>query len=166
VGTAYCLEIHGWLAARAGRYVRAAWLLGAADPLWRQAGGRLGGTAALEQAHTSSITAGQAALGARRFDTLFARGARAPLDDIVALAVSDAEALGRKVPALPQPGKLTDREWEIASLAADGLSPEQIARQLFISGPTVAGHLRCVFSKLGVSSADQLKPWLADADRR
>jgi len=166
VGTAYCLEIHGWLAARAGRYGRAAWLLGAADPLWRQAGGRLGGTAALEQAHTSSITAGQAALGARRFDTLFARGARAPLDDIVALAVSDAEALGRKVPALPQPGKLTDREWEIASLAAGGLSPEQIARQLFISGPTVAGHLRCVFSKLGVSSADQLKPWLADADQR
>jgi len=98
--------------------------------------------------------------------TLFARGARAPLDDIVALAVSDAEALGRKVPALPQPGKLTDREWEIASLAGDGLSPEQIARQLFISGPTVAEHLRCVFSKLGVSSADQLKPWLADADQR
>jgi predicted ATPase/DNA-binding CsgD family transcriptional regulator len=166
VGTAYCLEIHGWLAARAGRYVRAAWLLGAADPLWKLAGGRLGGTAALEQAHTSSITAGQAALGARRFDTLFARGARAPLDDIVALAVSDAEALGRKVPALPQPGKLTDREWEIASLAGDGLSPEQIARQLFISGPTVAGHLASVFSKLGVSSADQLKPWLADADQR
>ena len=34
VGIAYCLEIHGWLAARAGRQVRAAWLLGAADPLW------------------------------------------------------------------------------------------------------------------------------------
>jgi non-specific serine/threonine protein kinase len=163
VGTAYCLEIHGWLAARAGRHVRAAWLLGAADPLWNLAGGRLGGTAALEQVHTSAIASGHTALGARRFDTLFARGARAPLDDIVALAVSDGEALGRKAPTLPQPGKLTEREWEIASLAGAGHSPEQIARQLFMSGPTVAGHLASVFSKLGVSSADQLKPWLADA---
>ena len=51
VGMAYCLEIHGWLAARVGRHVRAAWLLGAADPLWERAGGRLGGTAALEQVH-------------------------------------------------------------------------------------------------------------------
>jgi predicted ATPase/DNA-binding CsgD family transcriptional regulator len=163
VGMAYCLEIHGWLAARVGRWVRAAWLLGAADPLWKLAGGRLGGTAALEQVHASSIAAGHTALGARRFDTLFARGARAPLDGIVALAVSDAEALGRKVPALPQPGKLTDTEWEIAYLAGAGLSPEQIARELFISGPAVAEHLASVFSKLGVSSADQLEPWLADA---
>jgi predicted ATPase/DNA-binding CsgD family transcriptional regulator len=162
VGMAYCLEIHGWLAARVGRCVRAAWLLGAADPLWELAGGRLGGTAALEQVHASSVAAARTALGARRFDTLFARGARAPLDDIVALAVSDAEALGRKVPALPQPGKLTDREWEIAYLAGAGLSPEQIARQLFISGPAVAEHLASVFNKLGVSSADQLEPWLAD----
>jgi predicted ATPase/DNA-binding CsgD family transcriptional regulator len=164
VGMAYCLEIHGWLAVRAGRHVRAAWLLGAADPLWKLAGGRLGGTAALEQVHTKSIEAGRTALGARRFDTLLARGARAPLDDIVALAVSDAEALGKKAPVLPRPGKLTDREWEVAYLAGAGHSPEQIARQLFISGPTVAGHLASVFSKLGVSSADQLEPWLDDAD--
>ena len=51
MGMAYCLEIHGWLAARAGRHVRAAWLLGAADPLWERAGGRLGGTAALLSVH-------------------------------------------------------------------------------------------------------------------
>ncbi len=79
VGMAYCLEIHGWLAVRAGRYVRAAWLLGGADPLWQVAGGRLGGTAALESVHSSSITTGQTALGASKFDALFARGARAAL---------------------------------------------------------------------------------------
>ena len=63
VGMAYCLEIHGWLAARAGRQARAAWLLGAADPLWTRAGGRLGGTAALERVHADAIAASRAALG-------------------------------------------------------------------------------------------------------
>ena len=37
VGMAYCLEIHGWLAARAGLQARAAWLLGAAGLLWARA---------------------------------------------------------------------------------------------------------------------------------
>jgi len=163
VGTAYCLEIHGWLAARAGRYVRAAWLLGAADPLWKLAGGRLGETAALLQVHEQSIQAGRAALGQRRFDSLFARGAAAPHDDMVALAIADADAPGKRVPAIPQPDKLSDREWEVAYLAAAGLSAEQAARQLFLSTSTVEEHLANVFDKLGVTSADQLGPWLEEA---
>ncbi len=163
VGTAYCLEIHGWLAARAGRYVRAAWLLGAADPLWELAGGRLGGTAALLQVHEQSIHAGRAALGQRRFDSLFARGGGAPHDDMVALAIADADTPGKRVPAIPQPGKLSDREWEVAYLAAAGLSAEQAARQLFLSTSTVEKHLANVFDKLGVTSADQLVPWLEEA---
>jgi predicted ATPase/DNA-binding CsgD family transcriptional regulator len=162
VGTAYCLEIHGWLAARVGRHVRAAWLLGAADPLWTRAGGRLGGTAALLQVHEDSIAAGRAALGARRFDSLFARGAAAPHDDMVALAIADAEAPGKRVPGIPQPGKLTEQEREIAFLAAAGLSAEQAARHLFLSTSTVEQHLASVFDKLGVTSADQLGPWLEE----
>ena len=64
MGMAYCLEIHGWLADRANRHRRAAWLLGAADPLWEQAGGRLGGTAALLQVHEEAM--GKTLAGARR----------------------------------------------------------------------------------------------------
>jgi len=162
VGTAYCLEIHGWLAARVGRHVRAAWLLGAADPLWTRAGGRLGGTAALLQVHEDSIAAGRAALGSRRFDSLFARGGAAPHDDMVALAIADAEAPGKRVPGIPQPGKLTGQEREVAFLAAAGLTAEQAARHLFLSTSTVEQHLASVFGKLGVSSADQLGPWLEE----
>ncbi|MGH3280394.1 MAG: response regulator transcription factor, partial [Trebonia sp.] len=110
--------------------------------------------------HASSVAAGQTALGARKFDSLFARGARAPLAGVVAFAVSGAQAPGTRIPPLPQPGTLTDREWEVASLAGAGLAPDTIARQLFISSPAVAEHLASVFRKLGVSSADQLKPWL------
>jgi DNA-binding CsgD family transcriptional regulator len=160
VGTAYCLEIHGWLAARAGRQARAAWLLGAADPLWTRAGGRLGGTAALERVHTEAIAAARAALRGNQFDVLFAGGGAAPLNEAVAFAVVDADAPGSQVPAVPQPHKLTDREWEIAYLAGAGLSAEQIARQMFLSTPTVEDHLASAFGKLGISAADQLRPWL------
>ena len=55
MGMAYCLEIHGWLAARAGRHVRAAWLLGAAAPLWDRAGGTLGGTAGTVALDTAPV---------------------------------------------------------------------------------------------------------------
>ena len=163
VGTAYCLEIHGWLAARAGRHGRAAWLLGAADPLWKRAGGRLGGTAALEQVHDQSMAACRAALGQRRFDSLFTRAVGARPDEMVALAIADAEAPGKRVPPIPQPGKLTDREWEIAYFAATGQSAEQIARQLYLSTNKVEKQLASVFGKLGVTSADQLGPWFDQA---
>ena len=162
VGMAYCLEIHGWLAARARRHARAAWLLGAADALWTRAGGRLGGTAALERVHADAIAGSRASLGRAKFDALFAGGGAAPLVESVAFAVADADVPGRQVTALPQPHKLTDREWEIAYLAGAGLSAEEIARQTFLSAPAVEDCLASAFGKLGISGADQLRPWLAE----
>ena len=160
VGMAYCLEIHGWLAARAGRQARAAWLLGAADPLWTRAGGRLGGTTALERVHADAIGASRASLGGEKFTALFAGGAAAPLDETVAFAVADADVPGRQALTVPQPNQLTDLEWEIAHLAGAGLSAEQIARQTFLSTPVVKDHLASAFGKLGISTAGQLRPWL------
>jgi predicted ATPase len=88
-GTAFALEILGWLAARDGQHERAAWLLGGADPLWRLAGARLANSAALEAGH--QLAAGQAgdALGADRYGELFAAAAREPLDDMVASALAE-----------------------------------------------------------------------------
>lgn len=45
---------------------------------------------------------------------------------------------------------LSEREVEILRLVADGKANKEIARQLAISDETVKGHLKSVFTKLGV----------------
>jgi predicted ATPase/DNA-binding CsgD family transcriptional regulator len=165
LGTAYSLEILGWLAARAARPERAAWLMGSTEPLWSRLGARLGNSPVFEQLHEQAESAARSALGDERYDALVSAGARHPLEQVVALAINDAGSLDDRVPGAAHPGAgtLTDREQEIAYLAAAGLSTEQIARHLFMSEPAVAEHLSCVFGKLGASSADQLGPWLGTA---
>jgi ATP/maltotriose-dependent transcriptional regulator MalT len=51
---------------------------------------------------------------------------------------------------------LTTQEAQVAHLARDGLSNAEIGSRLIISQHTVAYHLRKVFSKLGISSRNQL----------
>ncbi|WP_174529933.1 helix-turn-helix transcriptional regulator, partial [Micromonospora maritima] len=52
---------------------------------------------------------------------------------------------------------LSDREWEVARLAADGLTSRAIAERLFLSTRTVENHLQRVYSKLGVTGRGELR---------
>src|SRR5438309_1548558 len=60
-----------------------------------------------------------------------------------------------KPPVEPQlSGLLTRREWEIAHLAAQGLTNRQIAERLVIAPLTVKTHLQNIFAKLDVHSRE------------
>jgi DNA-binding CsgD family transcriptional regulator len=170
-GTTFSLELLGWLAARSGGHQRAAWLLGAADPLWERLGGRLVSMPSLERLHADAVTRSERALGGPRFAELFARAARRPADTVIAFALNDGAAsggagdagAGGRPPGMDGPDggggadidpavQLTSREQEIAALVAAGLSNRQIAEKLFISRRTVDAHLEHIFGKLGITS--------------
>jgi DNA-binding NarL/FixJ family response regulator len=53
--------------------------------------------------------------------------------------------------------ELTTQEAQVARLARDGLSNVAIGERLFVSQHTVAYHLRKVFTKLGITSRNQLR---------
>lgn len=58
---------------------------------------------------------------------------------------------------------LSKREREVASLAAGGLSSQEIADRLFLSIRTVDNHLQKAYAKLGVNRRDQLAAALGEA---
>jgi DNA-binding NarL/FixJ family response regulator len=62
---------------------------------------------------------------------------------------------------------LTDRELEVASLAADGMSNRKIAEALVVTMKTVEWHLNHTYRKLGVRSRGELPESLSadEADR-
>jgi DNA-binding NarL/FixJ family response regulator len=54
------------------------------------------------------------------------------------------------------PVPLTNREREIALLAADGLASRVISERLYVSVRTVENHLARIYTKLGVTSRAEL----------
>jgi DNA-binding CsgD family transcriptional regulator len=53
--------------------------------------------------------------------------------------------------------RLTPQEFEVAELAASGLTNKQIAERMFLSHRTVGGHLHRAFPKLGVATRAALR---------
>lgn len=73
-------------------------------------------------------------------------------------ALQELRACGGHATApAPPAAVLTPQQWEIARLAAAGLSNKQIGERLFVSPRTVSTRLYQLFPKLGVSSRAALR---------
>jgi len=57
------------------------------------------------------------------------------------------------------PDNLTNREWDVLALVAEGKKNSQIARQLCITENTVEQHLKKVYSKLRVDNRVAASQW-------
>lgn len=94
MGLAYGLGLLGFAAAGQARYERAAWLLGAASPLWEQLGSAaFTGAPGLAQLAEQAAEAARENLGADVYDDLFRAAARRPLEEAVDLAIHDSDEL-------------------------------------------------------------------------
>lgn len=81
-----------------------------------------------------------------------ARGESFLQPSVAAKVVAEFTRLADKSSARPQPllEPLSERELEILSLAADGLSNKEIAARLVITEGTVKNHVSNILGKLGV----------------
>lgn len=79
------------------------------------------------------------------------------LDTAVQATLLEAAAAGPAppAPAIELPDGLTNREGEVLTLIAEGLSNSEIAAALFLSGNTVKTHISRIFYKTGSKSRAQ-----------
>ncbi|MFC1435073.1 LuxR C-terminal-related transcriptional regulator [Streptacidiphilus sp. N1-3] len=158
-GIAYALEVLAWLAVRAERPDRAAWLLGAAGVCWKRSGQPLSGVREMRGVHEAAEQAARDALGEDRFERRHRLGAEADLDLVVGSALSDTDLLlpaPREEPPQTGADTLTRREREVAELVARGLSNRQVAELLVISKRTADAHVEHILAKLGASSRTEI----------
>jgi DNA-binding CsgD family transcriptional regulator len=138
---------------------------GAADALYREAIERLGRTSIRVQLARAHLLYGEWLRRERR-----RRDARHQLrtalqmfttmgaDAFAERAERELLATGERVRkrTVETRAELTTQEAQVARLARDGLSNAEIGARLFISQHTVAYHLRKAFSKLDITSRNQL----------
>ena len=150
----WAAEALGWVAADTGRLERSAQLLGIASGVWARTGLSLGFP--FGAWHERAIAQLRTRLGTRRLETELLRGRALGREEAVALALSGAVPSTDPASARTP---LSERELEVAALAAAGLSNRAIADRLFLSPRTVEKHVEHVMDKLGVGSRAEIAAW-------
>jgi predicted ATPase/DNA-binding CsgD family transcriptional regulator len=138
-------------AARRGQSLSAWRFVSAADAIRGRIGAPLGPTErSLLDARLHSVLPARAADDGRAWSLEQACAA--------ALAVLRADAA--------PPGRLTPREYEVASLVAQGLTNREIARSLTVAERTAISHVEHVLDKLGFHSRAQIATWVTEQSSR
>ncbi|WP_418960160.1 ATP-binding protein [Streptomyces tritici] len=162
LGTAFLVDLLGWVAARQDRHVRAATLFGAAAAVWHPMGATLDGYAPMAAAHHRHLAEVRAALGDERYEAAFAQGNGMTARAAVAFALEEPKKPPRRAPrAADGSTPLTPRERQVAALLAEGLSNKEIAARLVVSTRTAETHVDHILGKLGFTSRAQVAAWSA-----
>jgi non-specific serine/threonine protein kinase len=98
------------------------------------------------------VAAARSRMGAGRWQAAFAEGEAMTLDEAVEYALGAGQATARPAEDAAASSLLSEREGEVLSLVAEGLTNPQVAGRLYLSPRTVGQHLRSIYRKLGVSS--------------
>ena len=105
----------------------------------------------------------QSALGEDEFEALWAEGAAMPLEQIIDLAVSEAEPLAAALATEKEKfGGLTAREREVAALIAQGKSNREIADEMTVGVKTIETYVTRILNKLGFNSRVQIATWAVE----
>ena len=160
LGQSVLLRQLGGHAANSGQPLLAARLLGAADALGAAAGDNAPGP--LQPELAGARNAAVAAIGAARFEIEYTAGSRLSRETAIRLALDDADEDVGAV-AHVETGPLSKREFEVATLIAEGLGNREIGARLFISERTVTTHVGNILNKLGFDSRVQIASWIATA---
>jgi non-specific serine/threonine protein kinase len=138
----------------------AAYLFGAAERGWDDAGGSLVRMPPWKSLLAEAKAQCQAAMGAAAFEARHKRGREDGLQKAI------TTALGERTPARsPRPGilqfGLTRREREIVRLVSEGLTNREIADRLVISTRTAETHVQNILTKTGFSTRSKVAAWHA-----
>ena len=154
--------IAGCLCSR-GEFVRSARLLGASDRLRETTQTAWFGPhhAVLREIY---IDQSVRALGQERYRAAFEEGQRLPLARAIGDALGETAAGEPAARPADDGHPLTERELQVASLVAEGLSNRDIAERLTIAKRTADSHIEHILTKLGYSSRAQIASWITAQD--
>ncbi len=144
----------GEVVAAEGQPAWAARMWGAAEILRMVTGASI--PPAERATYEHSVATARTQLGEQAFATAWAQGRT--MTPGQALSAQVSTPLLTQVPTvvplmtIVPPPELTPREMDVLRLLAQGMTSVQIATQLTISVLTVNGHIRSIYSKLGVTS--------------
>jgi non-specific serine/threonine protein kinase len=155
-GMIECIEGIASIAAGSGTETKpaAATLFGASQSLREQIGAPL--PEPDRQLYQPIVAGLRQELRGEAFAHPWATGTRLSLSEAVTMATEVAQTMASQPSPEPVSGPsrsvLSEREIEVVTLVASGLTNSQVADRLFLSRRTVDAHLRRIYDKLELSS--------------
>src|SRR6266542_244184 len=163
-GSGACLESLALVAVAQRQAQRAALLFGAAEGLRERAGVPL--PPADQPERDRALASLRLSLGREALANGRAEGQALSLEGALTLALSEVTEEQQPIALAVNDTPLTEREREVASLIARGLTNRQIAQALVITKQTADKHVGNILGKLGAASRAQVAVWFVQRGPR